>query len=322
MNCDWVKGNITLYLYQELSEAEQDAIEEHAETCEGCSRALAQEKRFLQTLSSRAPAAAPDSLLAECRHDLMRSVYRAERTGSSGRFGLFAWWPEVERVLASLWRPAWQPVGALALLLLGFLGGRAFDANAPRGRAGNAPLEASLVPAAPLESALAGIQSVAINPEQNQVEIVVEEVTRRKIIGQPQDPNIRKLLLSTVRGYPNSGVRLDTMDILMRRVGDSDVRETLLEAMVEDENPGVRLKALEALRPHSDDPSVHQALVRVLREDINPGMRIHAIDLLTQNPSRDLVGVLQDVIDSERNNYVRLQCSRTLQELNASVDRF
>jgi hypothetical protein len=224
-------------------------------------------------------------------------------------------------MLASLWRPAWQPVGALALLVAGFWMGQAFD-PASRNIPSDAPLEASLVPTAPLETALAGIQSVAINPEQDEVEIVVEEVTRRKIIGHPRDPNIRKLLLSTVRGYPNSGVRLDTLDILTRGVADSDVRETLLVAMVEDENPGVRLKALEALRSRSDDPAVRQALVKVLREDSNPGMRVHAIDLLTENPGRDLVGVLQDVIDSERNNYVRLQCSRTLQDLNASVDRF
>jgi hypothetical protein len=322
MSCDWVQGNITLYLYHELSEAEQDQLEEHADSCESCGRALAQERRFLQTLSSRPAAAAPDSLLAECRHDLMRSVYHAEQSGHRSRAGLLSWWPEVERMLASLWRPAWQPVGALALLVAGFWMGHTFNPASPQGTGSNAPAEASLFPVAPLESALAGIQSVAINPEQNQVEIIVEEVTRRKIIGRPQDPNIRKLLLSTMRGYPNSGVRLDTLDILSRRVGDSDVRETLLEAMVEDENPGVRLKALEALRPHIDDPAVHQALVKVLREDSNPGMRVHAIDLLTENPSRDLVGVLQDVIDSERNNYVRLQCSRTLQELNASVDRF
>jgi hypothetical protein len=76
------------------------------------------------------------------------------------------------------------------------------------------------------------------------------------------------------------------------------------------------------MRSRTADPAVRQALVKVLREDNNPGMRVHAIDLLIENPSRDLVGVLQDVIDSDRNNYVRLQCSRTLQELNASVDRF
>jgi hypothetical protein len=322
MNCDWVKGNITLYLYHELSLAYQDQVEEHADSCESCARVLAHEKRFLQTLSSRPPAAAPDSLLAECRHDLMRSVYRADRAGDAAGSGLFAWWPGVERMLASLWRPAWQPVGALALLVAGFWMGHAFNPSASQRASGNAPMEASLIPTAPLESALAGIQSVAINPEQNQVEIVVEEVTRRKIIGRPQDPNIRKLLLSTMRGYPNSGVRLDTLEILTRGVDDSDVRATLLEAMVEDENPGVRLKALEAMRSRTADPAVRQALVKVLREDSNPGMRVHAIDLLIENPSRDLVGVLQDVIDSERNNYVRLQCSKTLQELNASVDRF
>jgi hypothetical protein len=92
--------------------------------------------------------------------------------------------------------------------------------------------------------------------------------------------------------------------------------------MLEDENPGIRLKALDALSAHKENPDVRQALVRVLRQDDNPGMRVHAIDLLAENPGRDLVGVFQDLMDREPNNYVRMRFSRTLQDLNASVDRF
>jgi hypothetical protein len=34
------------------------------------------------------------------------------------------------------------------------------------------------------------------------------------------------------------------------------------------------------------------------------------------------VGVFQDLMDREPNNYVRMQFRRTLQDLNASVERF
>ena len=114
MSCDWVKASITLYLYQELDEGEQNRLEEHTETCENCALALQQEQRFLQTLNERPVAEVSHTLLAECRHDLMRSVYREERAPS--REGLMSWWPGVERVLASLWRPAWQPAVVTALL--------------------------------------------------------------------------------------------------------------------------------------------------------------------------------------------------------------
>lgn len=319
MSCDWVKASITLYLYQELDEGEQNRLEEHTETCESCAQALQDERHFLQALNERPVAELSHTLLAECRHDLMRSVYREERAPS--REGLMSWWPGVERVLASLWRPAWQPAAVTALLLVGFFGGRfSYQAGSPD-RSGDT-LQASLFPSGAAETALAGIQSVAVDPEQGNVQIVVEEVTRRTIIGQPQDPRIQALLLSAVRNYPNSGVRLDTLDILTKRAEDPDIRRTLLEAMLEDENPGIRLKALDALRAHTNNPDVRQALVRVLRQDENPGMRVHAIDLLTENPGRDLVGVFQDLMDREPNNYVRMQFRRTLQDLNASVERF
>jgi hypothetical protein len=84
----------------------------------------------------------------------------------------------------------------------------------------------------------------------------------------------------------------------------------------------VRLKALEALKPHHNDPEVRQGLVRILQQDTNPGMRVQAIELLTEKPDRELVGVLQTLVEHEQNNYVRLRMQRTLQELNASVNRF
>jgi hypothetical protein len=70
------------------------------------------------------------------------------------------------------------------------------------------------------------------------------------------------------------------------------------------------------------DPEVRNALVEVLRRDSNPGMRVYAIDMLAEQPERDLAGVLQDLVETENNEYVRLQSRRVLQDLNASVDRF
>jgi HEAT repeat protein len=147
-------------------------------------------------------------------------------------------------------------------------------------------------------------------------------VTRRTIRGSSQDPNIRGLLISTVKDYPNSGVRMESLDALTLRASDHEVRGALLATMIEDPNPGVRLKALEALKPHHDYPDVRQGLVRILQQDDNPGMRVQAIELLTEKPDRELVGVLQTLVEGEPNNYVRLRMQRTLQDLNASVNRF
>jgi hypothetical protein len=51
-------------------------------------------------------------------------------------------------------------------------------------------------------------------------------------------------------------------------------------------------------------------------------MRVYAIDMLAEQPERALAGVLQDLVETENNEYVRLQSRKVLQDLNASVDRF
>ena len=319
MSCEKVKDSILLYLYDELDEGQRNALEEHADSCESCSVALDSERQFLRSLSEReVPSAA---LLAECRHDLMRGVYHLQSEQPSHIAGVIpvAWWHRLRESFPAM-RVAWQPTAALALLAVGFYGGR-FAGSAPAvgsfGLGGG--IQQSSV--APL-GAFGDIQSVSLDAGQDEVEIVVEEVTRRTIRGAPGDPRIRSMLISTVREYPNSGVRLDTLDILSAGAANREVRRALRETMVGDRNPGVRLRAFEALRPHKSDPETREALLEVLLKDDNPGMRVQAIDLLIENPDRGLIGALQGLVEQEQNNYIRLQSRRILHDLNASVERF
>ena len=318
MSCEKVKDSILLYLYDELDEGQRDALEEHADTCESCSAALDSERQFLRSLGEReVPSAA---LLTECRHDLMRGVYHLQSEQPTHFAGVIpvAWWQRLRESFPAM-RVAWQPTAALALLAVGFYGGRFIESGPSVGSLGAGGIQQSSV--APL-GAFGDIQSVSLDAGQDEVEIVVEEVTRRTIRGAPGDPRIRSMLISTVREYPNSGVRLDTLDILGAGAADREVRRALRETMIGDRNPGVRLRAFEALRPHKSDPETREALIEVLLKDDNPGMRVQAIDLLTENPDRDMVGLLQGLVEREQNNYIRLQSRRVLHDLNASVDRF
>ena len=317
MTCDQWQSRISLYLYGELKAEENDALEDHLDQCGDCTRALEGERSFFARLDERKPVEAPPSLLAECRHDLMRNVYRSE----PHRAGVRGWWDAFQRSLAGA-RLVWQPTAALAVAALAFYAGRATQSAPGETRTwfSSPPAqEASLIPT---DTSLTGIESVAIDPREGNVRIVVEEISRRTISGSPQDPHIRGLLLSAVRTAPNSGVRLDRLDVLTHRTEDLDVRRMLIDSMIEDSNAGVRFKAFDALKAHKQDPEVRRALVEVLRRDGNPGMRVQAIELLTEAPDRDLVGVLQELVETEANQYVRLRSEQTLQELNASVDRF
>jgi HEAT repeat protein len=99
------------------------------------------------------------------------------------------------------------------------------------------------------------------------------------------------------------------------------VRDALLNA-AQDTNDGVRLKAVEGLKPLSADADVRKVLAKVLLGDQNPAIRMQAVDALVQHRDDALVGVLQDLMQRENNNYVRLKSEKALKDMNASIGTF
>ena len=299
---DDLKDKISLYLYDELAADERARVEAEIETSSDFAVAVETERQFLEGLSARRDVKPPDALLAECRQDLMRAVYHeqppAAPTWLQSFFGMFGG--------AGM---TWQPVGALALIAVGFFGGRAWNQEQ------QTEPQAQLALAA--NDSFSNVQSVEM--DAGQVRIVLDE--RRTIEGAPNDPMISGLLISSSQS-PNSGLRLETLDVLQRRSDNRDVRQALISALMTDQNPGVRLKALDALAAHRRDPEVRQALVATLQSDGNAGIRVQAIDLLTAEPDRALVGVLQELVQNETNNYIRFVSQQTLHDLNASVDHY
>jgi hypothetical protein len=314
-----IRDRISLYLYGELEGEDRESFEREMEASAELREAVTDEERFLRGLHARRNLDASETVLAQCRHDLMREVYRAERPS-----GPSAWFAHFWNSLAGV-RLMWQPTAALALLAWGFFGGRATQtlwrgvetAVAPAVRGGQVVArQQSLLDASPVS--VTDVHSVANDPSgMGAVEIVVEE--RRTIRGNPNDPFIRSLLLNSVASA-HSGARLESLEALGRDLSDQDARKALVRALVEDQNPGVRIKALEALAPHAKDPDVRAALVHAVRGDENPGMRVMAIDLLTKDPDRELAGVLQDLVATETNSYVKMRCQKALVDLNASLD--
>lgn len=328
MSCEQIQSKIGLYLYGELSGDETEAVEAHAEHCAVCGRAIDEERRFFALLNEAPRLEASDELLAECRDRLMRSVDRGEVVlSASSFFPLKNWRAALRTYLSPAW--AWRPAVALALLAVAFFAGRSTTQDSSGLRyTGLTADDTEPVSVLPVGASFAGIQSIEADPERDNIEIIIEETTRRTLSGRARDPRIRNLLLSVMRSAPNSGMRLATLDILTRAGGghdglaDRDLRRRVAESMLGDANPGVRLLAIDALKSYSSDPEVRRSLVEVVRHDLNPGMRVQAIDLLTQRPDRDLAGVLQELVERDTNRYVRLRSRRTLEELNASVERF
>jgi hypothetical protein len=158
--------------------------------------------------------------------------------------------------------------------------------------------------------------------DDGEVQIVVEEVRQRVLSGDVNDGRIRGLLLTAAREANDPGVRVETMDLLKGFSQTQEVRRALLNALQHDPNAGVRLKALEGLRTSADENDTRRVLAKVLLDDENPGVRTQAIDLLVQKPEPGMVGLLQELMIREENNYVRMKCRKVLHEMNASAEIF
>jgi hypothetical protein len=314
MNCESVTKLIPLYFYGELPAEEEDRLEQHLDSCAACARQAESQRALSVALDRRAkqPTAA---LLAECRHDLMRAVYRQEVRGADfnprgnsvpNRFA--AWLPSL-----GTWR---MPVGASALLALGFIAARLTTPGA----AGSFNL-AGLTP--DVISSVRSVQPAHDGSQPGEVQIVLDETRRRVISGQLNDSNIQRLMLAAAHDENNPGVRWESVDLLKSHSDSSPIRELLLNRVVEDPNAGVRLKALDGLKAYTADPEVRKVLALVLMHDDNSGVRIAAVDALTAHADDNMVGFLQSVVQKEDNNtYVRRRCVQALQDMNASVGTF
>jgi hypothetical protein len=76
------------------------------------------------------------------------------------------------------------------------------------------------------------------------------------------------------------------------------------------------------LKSYGGQAEVRQALSEVLLNDDNLGVRTRAVDVLREHQDLAVAGVLQQVMGKEVNDYVRMQCQKMLEELNASLETF
>lgn len=309
MNCESVRNSLSLLLYGELSFDEEESIEQHLHSCELC-RELFRKERAIHSAMDAEELEPEPGMVAECRRNLRTAL---DREGFAPAFagtprGRFDRWIGSLFPAGSMLRPA----GALALIAMGFFGGRIV----PPDFAPSAGQQVSITE--PVSSRVR-----YVNPETDgRIQIVVDETRQRTLLGPLEDERIQQLLLTTARESNDPGLRVETMDILKAQSERSEVRQALIHALQHDRNAGVRLKALEGLKPYALEPETRKVLSEVLLTDESPGVRTQAIDVLVQNREQDLVGTLQELLRREDDSYVRLRSQRVLREMKASVETF
>jgi HEAT repeats/Putative zinc-finger len=302
MKCAEIVGQFPFYTYGEVSSEVEERIESHLAECADCRRAFAKHRSFMEALDQREDVTEA-ALLTTCRVDLrQRMAAETDRKTHGG-------WLDSLRNLSQFHIPLRIPVGAMALIALGWFGAR------------YAPEKFGGIRAGVAQPMFSNVQSIEPG-DSGKVQIAVDEVQRRVVTGSLEEPRIQQLLLDAVHEESNPGVRVESIGVLKNSADSEEVRKALIDAVSHDPNAGVRLKALEGLKQYSGDPAVRKTLANVLLKDDNAGVRVQAIDLLTAHHDDSIVGVLQDVMQREDDGYIRTRTRDLLQAMKASVGTY
>jgi hypothetical protein len=306
MKCEWVKENVLLYVYNELADDARYELEQHLARCADCTAELKTTRKF-HTMLSELPVEEPSpNLVAASRMRLQEGLETAEQ----GRF----WHRLIFDPAAWLRQIRFAPALTAAIFIVGFAGGIATTYKVV---GGNGVSISSVPVVAPAESSITGIQSISQDPGSNHISIKYNTVSTQEAQGSLNDQRIQQLLLFAARNNYNSGVRMDSVDLLTQEPNNTHVREALIYALRYDSNPGVRLKALDGLGPYvKSDPRVRDAMLETLVQDANPGARNEALRLLEPVRADSSVRlVLQKLAQSDQNQYIRSQARIMLAQL-------
>lgn len=297
MNCESAVKQLPLAVYGELTFDQEEGVQQHLDGCPSCREEMRRLRAMLRSMDA-GEIEVESALLVQNRRELRAQV---AAIGPEALKGKRAW------LSGFFWL---KPVAALALLSIGFFGGRYLTReDTPAFKVRNS------------EPFAARVRYLEPNAE-GRIQIVVEETRQRTLSGDMGDESIRRLLLIAARDANDPGLRVESMDLLKDRPESVEVRRLLLQALEHDTNAGVRLKALEGLRLMAGDPEIRKTLARVVLNDDNPGVRTQAIDLLIQRKEPAMIGTLQELMQREDNNYIRLRCKKALADMNASVETF
>jgi hypothetical protein len=310
MKCEWVRENIVLQVYGELADDARHELEQHVARCADCAAELKAEQDFHALLARDRAEDPPPNLVAASRMRLQEALETAKQGNVWNRltFDPAIWLRQVR----------FSPALASAILILGFAGGVTATYKLYGARPNTAAVTTTANPSTvPSEASITGISSIVQQPGTNQISIKYNTLSTQEAQGSLNDEKIQQLLLYAARNNYNTGVRVDSVDLLAQKTGDMQVRSALMYALQNDTNPGVRLKSLSALGNYvKDDTNVRDAVLRALVNDSNSGVRIEALRLIEPVKADGSVrGVLMALAAKDQSTYIKSQARTMLAQL-------
>src|SRR5271166_2798170 len=310
MKCEWVRENVLLYVYNELPDDARYELEQHVARCADCAGELKTTREFHATLSELPVEEPSPNLVAASRMRLQEGLETAEQ----GRF----WHRLIFDPAAWLRQVRFAPALAAAIFIVGFAGGIGTTYKVVNG---NGAAISSGPAIAPAESSITGIQSISQDPGSNHISIKYNTVSTQEAQGSLNDQRIQQLLLFAARNNYNSGVRMDSVDVLTQTPNDTRVREVLMYSLQNDTNPGVRMKALDGLSGlMRQDEQVRDAVLQALVNDATPAVRLQALRLVEPMKADGKVrAVLIRLSKTDQNASIRTQ-ARTMLAQTPELD--
>ena len=159
MNCEWVRENVALYLYNELGDDGRHEVEQHVNRCEACAEELETMKAFHVTMTALPKLEVTPNLLTASRMELQEALETTSQARGWARFALdpMAW----------LRQARFSPALAAVLLMVGFGGGVGATYKMARPTPGAQQVEQHDTS----QAAISGVSNVVMEPGTNKVSI-------------------------------------------------------------------------------------------------------------------------------------------------------
>lgn len=314
------KEMLSLLLYDELSEEKIEVLHKHLLECEECNAEYESLQKMKEVINNKFFLQPSDELLNQSRNEL-RGLLRAEQSKNTFFSKLI---DLINSYIILYYKPA---ISGTVILILGFFGGFYFEKNLnPEINEINYFLTSSN-DEDENQTKIENLRFLETDLETGSIELMFEATRTVKLKGSVYDPNIQKILASSLIWEQNTGIRLKTINTLSEKLNnnlltDNDVKLALIETVKNDNNPAVRKEALRVLSGLPFDKTIKETLLFVLINDTNSGNRIMAINnigmLTSQNLlDNEILDVLKKKSKNDNNDYVRLRAANILEEVES-----
>jgi hypothetical protein len=307
-NCKEYQHQITLLLYEELSEGAGQELETHLNECASCQGVYESEKAMHAAFAGdTAGWDVPSELLVESRRDLADELDRIEKKRSWWRMPAFSVVFTPMRLLESA-----------ALVAMGLALGVYVSNQQAKTNSSVASIPSTTeISTIPRNGTISNLQVVNSDPSTGQVELAGQVSQPIRFHGRMDDDTVLQLLFSALRDADNPGSRLKAVEVLSQKPNNEPIEEALINALVYDGDASVRVRALEGLKLFANEQHVRAAFMQALKNDDNPSIRVQAIDALTASNAKDseLARNIEEVTKKDDNAYVR---NKALQFVSAA----